>query len=36
MEGNNPHGGHGCVCEGDTARVGVNHAMVEVKLSCFG
>jgi len=31
----NPRGGHGNVCEGDMARVGVNQAMVEVKLSCF-
>jgi len=23
VEGNDPHGGHGYVCEGDTARVGV-------------
>jgi hypothetical protein len=36
--GNDPHGGHGYVCEGDTAPVGVrrvSHGMVEVKLFCF-
>jgi len=33
--GNNPYGGHGCVCEGGTARVGVSHAMVYVKILCF-
>ena len=31
MEGNDPHGGHGCVCERDGVRVGVSHGMVEVK-----
>ena len=30
MEGNDPHGGHGRGCEGDRARVGVSHWMVEV------
>ena len=35
MEGNDPHEGHGCVCGGDTERVGVSHALVEVKLLCF-
>ena len=35
MEGNDPHGGHGRVCEGDRAHVGVSHGMVEVKLLCF-
>ena len=35
MEGNDTHGGHGRVCEGDRARVGVSHEMVEVKLLCF-
>ena len=35
MEGNDPHGGHGCICEGDTALVRVSHGMVEVKLLCF-
>ena len=35
MEGNDPHGGHRQVCEGDRACVGVNHGMVEVKLLCF-
>jgi hypothetical protein len=33
--GNDPHGGHGRVCEGDRARVGVSHGIVEVKLLCF-
>ena len=35
MEGNDPHGGHGYVYEGDTARVGVKHWMAEVKVLCF-
>ena len=35
MECNDPHGGHGWVCEGDRARVGVNHGMVEVKLHAY-
>jgi hypothetical protein len=35
VEGNDPHGGHGRVCEGDRARVGVSHGMVEVKILCF-
>jgi hypothetical protein len=35
MEGNDPHGGHRRVCEGHRARVGVSHAMVEVKQLCF-
>ena len=35
VEGNDLHGGHGRVCEGDRARVGVSHGMVEVKLLCF-
>jgi len=34
-EGNDPYGGHGSVCEGDKACVGVSHGMVEVKLLCF-
>jgi hypothetical protein len=29
------HGGHGQVYEGDRARVGVSHGMVEVRLLCF-
>jgi len=29
VEGNNPHGGHRRVCEGDMARVGVSHGMAE-------
>jgi len=33
VEGNDP--GHGWVCEGDRACVGVSHGMVEVKLLCF-
>ena len=38
QEGNDLHGGHGCVCEGDTARVrvrSVNHGLVEIELLCF-
>ena len=36
VEGNDPHGGHGRVCEGDRTRVGVrHHGLVEVKLLCF-
>jgi hypothetical protein len=35
VEGNGPHGGHGCVYEGDRVRVHVNHGVVEVKLLCF-
>jgi hypothetical protein len=34
VEGNDPHGGHGRVCEGDRARVGVNHG-IEVKLHAY-
>jgi len=30
VDSNDPHGGHGRVCEGDRARVGVSHGMVEV------
>ena len=38
MEGNDPHGGHGYMCEGVGARVGVrrvSRGIVEVKLLCF-
>jgi len=35
MEGNDPHGGHRRVCEGDMARIGVGHGMAEVKLLCY-
>jgi len=35
VKGNNPLGGHGCVREGDTARVGVSRGMVDIKLLCF-
>jgi hypothetical protein len=35
VEGNDPHGGHGWVCEGVRAQVGVSHGIVEVKLSCL-
>jgi len=35
VEGNDLHGGHGCVREGDMTRVGVSHGIVEVKLLCF-
>jgi len=31
VEGNDQHGGHGRVCEGDRAHVRVSHGMVEVK-----
>ena len=34
VEGNDPRGGHGRICEGDRARVGVSHGMAEVKLLC--
>jgi len=37
--GNDPHAGHGYMCEGDTAGAGVrrvSHGMVEIKLLCFG
>jgi len=36
--GQDPHGGHGYMCEGDMAHVGVrrvNHGVVEINLSCF-
>ena len=36
MDGNDPHTGHGRVCEGDRARVGVRPGMVEVKLLVSG
>jgi len=35
MEGNNPHGGHRLVWEGDMARVGVKHGMAEDRLLCY-
>jgi len=35
VEGNDSHGGHGCICERDIACVGVSHGMVEVKILCF-
>ena len=35
MEGNEPYGGHGRVCQGDRVLVRVSHGMVEVKLLCF-
>ena len=37
MEGNETHGGHGYVCEGGTARVGVrkvSYGIVEIKILC--
>jgi hypothetical protein len=34
-EDNDLHRGHGEVCEGDSARVGVSHGVVEVKLMLF-
>ena len=33
---NDPHGGHGRVCEGDRDRVWVRHGMVEVKFCVLG
>jgi hypothetical protein len=38
VEGNDPHGGQGCMREGDKARVGVrrvSHGVVEIKLLYF-
>ena len=35
MEGNDPCGGHGRVCEGDGACVGLSRGTVEVKQLCF-
>jgi hypothetical protein len=35
VEGNDPHGSHGRVCEGNRARVGVSHGMVTVKHLCL-
>jgi hypothetical protein len=35
VEGNNPHRGHGLVCEGEWQHVGVRHGMAEVKLWCI-
>ena len=35
VEGNNPHRGHGWVCEGDTVHVRVGHGLVEVKTIVF-
>jgi hypothetical protein len=38
VEGNDPHGGHGYMCGGDTAGVGVrrvSHRMAEIKILCF-
>ena len=35
VEGNDPHGGHRRVSEGDMACVGVSHGMAEVKLLCY-
>jgi hypothetical protein len=35
VEGNDPQGGHGRVCEGDRAHVGVSHGVVEVRLLCL-
>ena len=36
MEGNDPHTGHGRVCEGNRARVGVRPGMVEVNRTSVG
>ena len=35
VEGNDQNGGHKRVCEGDMARFGVSHWMVESKLMCY-
>jgi len=38
VKGNDPHGGHGYICDGDRAHDGVrrvSHGMVEMKLLCF-
>ena len=35
VEGNDPHGGHGRLYEGDMVRVGVSHGMAEVRLMCY-
>jgi hypothetical protein len=35
VEDSDPHRGYGCEREGDTARVGVSHGMVEIQLLCF-
>jgi hypothetical protein len=35
VEGNNPHGDYGRVCEGDNVRAGVNNGRVEVKQLCM-
>jgi len=38
VEGNDPHAGHGYMCEGDMARAGgrrENHGVVEITLLCF-
>jgi len=32
VDGNDPHGGHRWMCEGDRAHDRVSHGMVEVKL----
>jgi hypothetical protein len=32
VDGDDPHGGHGCICEGGATHVGVSHGIVEVKL----
>jgi hypothetical protein len=35
VDGKDPHGGYGQVCEADMGHVGARHGVVEVKLSCF-
>jgi hypothetical protein len=35
VEGNDPHRGHGQVCERDRVHLGVGQGMVETKLLCF-
>ena len=36
VHGNDPHGGHGHVCEGDRARVGVSHGTVRSNYGVMG
>jgi hypothetical protein len=35
VEANDPHRGHGLVCEREWQHVGVSHGMAEVKLLCI-
>ena len=36
VEGNDPHGGHGQVCKGERASVGVRRGMAEAKYCVLG